>query len=186
VDHTVASDFLEHARFVLGTEYRTKLRAAVEALPPDKLWWRPNDQSNSVGNLLLHLAGNIRQWAVVGIPGATDTRNRAAEFAAHDGENAHALLAQMDATLDETDRVLAAMSADELLTHRTIQGRDVTVYAAITQVIEHFALHLGQIILIAKWLQPGSVKFYEEAGGFARPVWMEKAATKTRNHEKDI
>jgi len=174
VDQTLASEFLEHARFVLGTEYRTKLRAVVEALPPDRLWWRPNDDSNSVGNLLLHLAGNIRQWAIAGIPQAADTRRRAAEFAAQGGEDAAALLARMDQTLDEVDLVLADLPPDELLTRRTIQGRDVTVYAAITQVIEHFALHLGQIILIAKWLEPGSVKFYEDAGGFAKPVWMEK------------
>ena len=91
-----------------------------------------------------------------------------------DLEDAAVLLARMDQTLDEVDRVLADLAADDLMTRRTIQGRDVTVSAAITQVIEHFALHLGQIILIAKWFEPGSLKFYEDADGFARPIWTEK------------
>jgi hypothetical protein len=52
--------FLERARYFMGTEYRTQLRLAVEALPEGGVWWRANDQSNSVGNLLLHLNGNIR------------------------------------------------------------------------------------------------------------------------------
>ena len=60
----LARAFIAKSRYFLRTEYRTKRRAAVESLPPDALWWRPNDQSNSVGDLLAHLAGNGRQWIV--------------------------------------------------------------------------------------------------------------------------
>jgi uncharacterized damage-inducible protein DinB len=163
--------FLERSRHYLGTEYPTKLRAAVESLPEGALWWRPNDQSNSVGNLLMHLAGNVRQWIVAGVGGAPSTRDRAGEFGARHGAAAQALLAELDRTLDEVDQVLARLTADDLQTMRTIQGRDVTVLEAVYHVVEHFSLHLGQIVFVAKLQTPGAVRFYEDAGGLARPLW---------------
>ena len=166
-----ASLFLERSRYFLGTEYRTKLRAAVEALPADALWWRANEQSNSVGNLLLHLTGNISEWIVSGVGGAPGSRNRAAEFAASSGPPAAELLAGLERALAEVDRVLAGLSPENLVERRTIQGRDITVLEAVYHVVEHFAMHLGQIVLVAKLHAPGAIQFYEDAGGLARPLW---------------
>jgi uncharacterized damage-inducible protein DinB len=163
--------FLARARYYLTAEFRTKLRSAVEALPPDALWWRPNEQSNSGGNLLLHLAGNVRQWIVSGVAGAPSSRDRPGEFAARSGPDAGELLARLDLALADADRVLAGLTIASLLEPRTIQGREVTVLEAVFHVVEHFAQHLGQIILVAKLHAPGSIQFYEDAGGLARPVW---------------
>jgi uncharacterized damage-inducible protein DinB len=166
--------FLERARYFLSTEYRTQLRLAVEALPEDGLWWRANDQSNSVGNLLLHLNGNVRQWILAGVGGQPDIRHRAAEFEARGGRPASALLADLDRTLDDVDKVLENLTDANLLEPRTIQGRDVTVLVAVFHVVEHFSQHLGQIILIAKLLAPGAILFHEDAAGLARPLWEAK------------
>ena len=174
---TTGQVFLERARYVLGTEYRTQLRLAVEALPEDGLWWRANDQSNSAGNLLLHLNGNVRQWILGGVGRQPNERHRAAEFAARSGPPAAALLADLDRTFDDVDRVLATLTDTDLLEPRTIQGRDITVLAAIFHVVEHFSQHLGQIILIAKLRAPGALNFYEDAGGLATPVWERKIRT---------
>ena len=168
---TIEQRFLDQSRFYLATEYRAKLRAAVEALPADMLWWRANDQSNSVGNLLMHLAGNVREWIVSGVGGAPNVRNRASEFAARSGQDARALLSELDRTLDEADAVLARLSPADLDATRTIQGRDVTILDAVYHVVEHFSMHVGQIILVAKLHAPGAVQFYEDAGGLARPTW---------------
>jgi uncharacterized damage-inducible protein DinB len=171
---TTAAQFLEEARYFLNTEYRTQLRLAVEAVGDENLWWRANDQSNSVGNLLLHLNGNVRQWILGGVGREKNERHRAAEFAARSGPSATALLADLDRTLDEVDRVLAALTEPELLERRTIQGREITVLRAIFHVVEHFSGHLGQIILIAKLRAPGAITFYEDAGGLATPLWERK------------
>ena len=171
---TAGQAFLERARYFLGTEYRTQLRLAVEALPADGLWWRANEQSNSVGNLLLHLNGNVRQWILGSVGGQPNVRHRAEEFAARTGPPAATLLADLDRTLDEVDRVLAALTDADLLQPRTIQGRDVTVLGAVFHVVEHFSQHLGQIILIAKLRVPGAINFHEDAGGLATPLWQEK------------
>ena len=171
----LGSLFLASSRHYLAYEYRTKIRAAVESLPPGALWSRPNAESNSVGNLLLHLAGNVRQWMVSGVGGASDTRHRSAEFEATEGGDAGALLAKLDQVLDETDAVLAGLTPADLLARRTIQGRETTVVEAIYHVVEHFSGHLGQIILIAKAQSPGKVQFYEDAGGLARESWRSLA-----------
>src|SRR5579872_4230649 len=128
---TTGEVFLERARYFLGTEYRTQLRLAVEALPGEAVWWRANDQSNSVGNLLLHLNGNVRQWILGGIGGQADARNRAGEFAARNGPSAAVLLDALERTLDDVERVLAGLTDRDLLEPRTIQGRDVVVLQAI-------------------------------------------------------
>ncbi len=70
----LAARFLERSRHYLGVEYPAKIRAALLTVPPDRLWWRANETSNSAGNLVLHLTGNVRQWIVSGVGGAPDTR----------------------------------------------------------------------------------------------------------------
>jgi uncharacterized damage-inducible protein DinB len=167
--------FLAKSRHFLGTEYRIKLRAAVTALPAEAIWWRANEQSNSVGNLLLHLNGNVRQWILGGVGGQPNERHRSAEFEAREGQSAEELLAQLWRTLDEVDAVLARLTAEDLASPRKIQGRDVNVLEAIYHVVEHFSMHMGQIILIAKVRAPGAIRFYEDAGGLARPLWQDMA-----------
>lgn len=170
---TTAALFVKSARTYLGTEYRTKIRHAVLALPDEAIWWRANEHSNSVGNLLLHLTGNLRQWILSGVGGRTTNRDRAAEFAATDGASAASLLSDLEAVLDEVDEVLRSLTEARLVERCSIQGRDVTVLWAVFHVVEHFSTHLGQIILISKWRAPGAVRFYEDAGGLATPVWKQ-------------
>jgi len=172
------SNFVSKSRAYLTDEYRIKIRRTVEALPDELLWSRPNAQSNSVGNLLLHLEGNVRQWIVSGVGGAKDVRDRASEFEAHGRYTGEELLSRIDRVLDESDAILANVRPEQLTEPRHIQGRDVTVLDAIYQVVQHFALHLGQIILAAKAATPGAVRFYEDAGGLARPIWKEQGATR--------
>jgi len=171
---TIASAFIARSRHYLAYEYPTKIRRCLATLPADALWRRADERSNSIGNLLLHLEGNIRQWIVSNVGGAPDHRQRSAEFAALDGGDAESLFAALRATLDEADVVIAALGPEDLLARRTIQGRDVSVLDAVYHVVEHFSLHTGQIILLTKQYAPGRIQFYEDAGGLAIPRWREK------------
>lgn len=165
------SAFLERSRYYLAYEYPTKIRLALGAVDEQVIWKRANAESNSIGNLLLHLAGNIRQWIVSGIGGGESERDRAAEFAATDGYTKRELLALLDSAVRDADRVLAGLPQGDLERNVTIQGRETTVLAAVYHVVEHFAMHTGQIILLAKEHVPGAIRFYENAGGVAIPVW---------------
>jgi uncharacterized damage-inducible protein DinB len=169
----IASPFLERSRHYLALEYPTKIRRCLDVLPATSLWRRSDDGSNSIGNLLLHLDGNVRQWIVSAVGGAPDARYRSAEFTAREGGSAEELFATLRTTLDEADAVIAALGSAALLERRTIQGRDVTVLEAVYHVVEHFALHTGQIILLTKQLAPGRIGFYEDAGGLAIPRWRD-------------
>jgi uncharacterized damage-inducible protein DinB len=171
----LSTEFLARARHSLGVEYPTKIRQCLDVLPPDALWRRGDEESNSVGNLLLHLSGNVRQWLVASVGGAPDSRSRSAEFAARGGADAETLWEGLRATLDEAGAVLAAQSERSLLERRTIQGRDVSVLDAVFHVVEHFALHTGQIVLLTKRYAPGRIRFYEDAGGLAIPRWRDSS-----------
>jgi hypothetical protein len=170
----IAREFIARSRYYLMEEYRTKLRKAVRVIPASEIWRRPNDASNSIGNLLLHLAGNVGQWIVSGVGGVVDTRDRPAEFGARGGASADELMARLEAVLDQADEVLARLTPIDLMERRTIQGRDVSVMAAIYSAVQHFSTHLGQIILVAKEHAPGSIRFYEDSpDGRARPIWRD-------------
>ncbi|MCC6928571.1 MAG: DUF1572 family protein [Gemmatimonadaceae bacterium] len=164
--------FLERSRYYLGLEYPAKLRSAVLAVPAAKLWWRPHPTCNSVGNLVLHLAGNVRQWVVSGIGGAPDVRQRDAEFAADGGMDAVALLEHLEKALSDVDAVLARLGPESLGEVRRIQGRETTVFSALYHVVEHFSGHVGQVILLAKMYAPGEIRFYDDANGLARPTFL--------------
>lgn len=174
----LAFAFLERSRYYLGVEYPAKIRAAVRTIPDERLWWRPNDGANSAGNLLLHLAGNVRQWVASGVGGAPDKRQRDTEFAATElsGLSRDELLNAMDRACEEAVAVLEQLSASDLAEARIIQGRETTVFAAVYHVVEHFSGHAGQLILIAKWLTPASVRFYDDRDGLARPLFLDGAS----------
>lgn len=167
----IGEAFLQRSRDYLRSDYLPRIRRAVEGLSRDDIWWRPNDASNSVGNLLLHLAGNVRQWVVSGIGGARDTRRREEEFSAKDGASTESLLEDLEKAVVEVDSVLAALAPDQLLERRVIQGMDVSVLEAIFHVVEHFSTHTGQIIYVAKLRKGEDLGFWEVKGGRAIPRW---------------
>ncbi|MGE0132260.1 MAG: DinB family protein [Blastocatellales bacterium] len=161
--------FLRHARFRLLEDYFVKISAALDALNDEQVWRRPNESSNSIGNLLLHLSGNVRQWIISGVGGAEDLRDRASEFAARGSVSKGELIGLLKATLDEADAVLAGIEGEYAARTDTPlqrvckpQAYDVTVLDAVFHVVEHFSYHTGQIIFAAKWLAGGQVSFYDD------------------------
>jgi len=165
----IARAFLDRSRHYLVREYSTKIQRCLDVLPAEMLWRRDDESENSVGNLLLHLSGNVRQWIVSGVGGAPDARQRSSEFGAREGAGAQELMAGLLATLRQADEVLASLDERLLGEARRIQGRDVNVLDAVYHVVEHFSMHTGQIILLTKRYAPGRVQFYEDAGGLAIP-----------------
>ncbi len=164
-----ARALLRHARFRLREDYLAKINLTLVALSDEQIWWRPNAASNSIGNLLLHLCGNARQWIVAGVGGVADVRTRAAEFAAQGSLDKQGLLALLENTLAEVDGVLDSVER-EVAQHsdapleRVIapQGFPQTVLDAIFHVVEHFSYHTGQIVSLAKQVSGQPTRFYDE------------------------
>src|SRR4051812_47756281 len=155
----ISTRFIERSRYYLSDEYPTKIQRCLDVLPVEALWRRPNESSNSIGNLLLHLSGNVRQWIVSGVGRAPDHRQRSSEFEAREGGPAAELMAALRQTLSEADAVLASLDAASLAESREIQARHVTVLDAVYHVVEHFSTHTGQIILLTKMHAADRVHF---------------------------
>src|SRR6266403_4516735 len=130
--------FIASARAYFAEDYLPKIERSLDLLTDEQIWWRANPQSNSIGNLLLHLSGNVRQWIVCGIGGAPDARDRDAEFAQRETIPRDELLSLLKGAMAEVDASLAQIAPDRLLEILTIQGLEVSAIDAILHVVEHF------------------------------------------------
>ena len=156
-----AALFLDFSRRKLMEQYWPRLRECVESLTDKQIWWRPNPASNSVGNLLLHLNGNVGQWIVASFNSLEDKRNRPHEFNQQEQPSGAELLRRLGSTLDQAAAVLTRLTPAELLAPYKIQGYAAHGLDAIYQVVEHFGLHYGQIIYITKMLTAKDMGFYK-------------------------
>jgi uncharacterized damage-inducible protein DinB len=160
MDADVTTLFLEVSREKLLEQYWPRLRSCVESLTEEQVWWRPNAASNSIGNLILHMNGNARQWLVASFNHWEDDRDRPGEFAAEEGMAASALVKKLGETMQEGTEVLARLTQADLLAQYKIQGYTVTGLYAVYQVVEHFGMHYGQILYITKNLSGADLGFY--------------------------
>ena len=128
------------------SEALTKIIHCVDQLDDAQLWSRPHPSLNSIGNLLLHLAGNLTQWIVSGIGGAADQRNRRAEFAEQGPIARPDLMARLEVAVAQARAALERVSADELTRVRRIQGFEVSGLNAIFHSVPHFRGHTQEII----------------------------------------
>jgi hypothetical protein len=161
-DSSLASIFLAFSRYRLMGRYWPRLKECVSSLTDEQVWWRPNDASNSIGNLILHLNGNVGQWLVASFNKDEDKRNRPEEFSAKEGATGAELLAKLEATLDAAAKVLDRLTVEELLAPYEIQGYHVRGLDAVYQVVEHFGMHYGQIVYITKLLTEKDLGFYKD------------------------
>jgi uncharacterized damage-inducible protein DinB len=170
-DLELATAFINAARRFLRDDYLPKVERCLERLTDDQIWWRPNEDSNSIGNLLLHLSGNARQWIVSGLGGEVDQRERQAEFDVRRVVSRAELLDRIKTTLNQVDETLAAFDQSRLLDTFSIQGTNVTALEAIFHVTEHFSMHTGQIILLTKLLTASDLHFYDFEGAVPTQRW---------------
>lgn len=173
----IGNAFITEARSLLLTDYLPKIEQCLALLTDEQIWWRANPDSNSIGNLLLHLSGNVRQWIVVGLGGAPDTRDRDAEFAQREIVPRDELLDTLRQTLVEAGATLAAFDAGRLQERFTIQKSDVTALGAIFHVVEHFSMHTGQIIMLTKMFAAADLRFYEFNNGTPVHAWKSAATS---------
>ncbi|HEV8135601.1 MAG TPA: DinB family protein [Pyrinomonadaceae bacterium] len=167
----VARAFIDRASAFLSTEYLPKIERCLEQLTDAQIWFRPNEASNSIGNLVLHLCGNARQWIVSGVGDSPDRRDRDSEFRQRKIIPKVELLELLRTTINEVEQVLADLDSNVILERRTIQGKDVELLEAIFHVTEHFSMHTGQIILLTKMLAQTDMKFYDFSSGAPVNRW---------------
>jgi len=137
-----------------------RIEACVAKLTQEQIWTRYGENQNAVGNLILHLTGNVRQWILSGVGGAPDVRVRDAEFAARGLVTAAELTAGLRGVVEQAVQVIGGLSEHALTQRVTIQGYDVTKLEAVYHVVEHFTGHAFQIIFATKLLTNADMGFY--------------------------
>jgi uncharacterized damage-inducible protein DinB len=172
----ISHAFIHEARRLLTEEYLPKIERCVEKLSDEQVWWRPNAESNSIGNLMLHLSGNARQWIVAGLGGASDKRQRQTEFDQQEIIPRVELVSKLRTTVADVDEVLSSFDATRLMEQFPIQGTQATALAAIFHVTEHFSMHSGQIILLTKMLANLDLVFYDFSNGKPVHTWHEPSS----------
>ena len=137
-----------------------QIRKCLAELTDEELWVRPNEQSNSMGNLVLHLCGNVRQYVIAGLGGSADVRERAKEFSERGPVPRATLLERLDQTLAEAAKVLDRLRPEDLLVKRVVQGFDYDGMGILIHVVEHFSYHTGQIAYFVKARKGIDLGFY--------------------------
>jgi len=155
----LARPFLAQASQLLLQVHLPRLEACLRELSPQQIWWRANPASNSVGNLLLHMEGNVRQWIVSGLGGTADRRERDLEFSELGPVPRRTLLARVRQAVKDADRVMRKLNGVALTRNYSIQGFRVTGLCAVFHVVEHFSHHTGQVIVLTKILLGKDLKF---------------------------
>lgn len=156
-DNSLDRVALEALRGRLTRVLPNQIRACIEELNEEQLWWRPNEQSNSVGNLVLHMSGSMRHYLCRGVGGFDYKRDRPAEFDERGPVSKEALLATFDETIRQATSTLESFDAARFLDATDEQDYVPTFFDAIFNVAIHLATHTGQIVYITKMLKEGSL-----------------------------
>ena len=149
-------------------ELASRIDVCLAALSSEQVWKRGGENENAIGNLALHLCGNVRQWILSGVGGEPDQRQRSGEFAAQGGVSAVKLREKVIETVDRAAAVIEGVGTAQLMEKRNIQGYEVSGLEAIYHVVEHFSMHTGQIIFAAKAVTGADFGFYQELSGTGR------------------
>ncbi|MEX0718608.1 MAG: DinB family protein [Planctomycetaceae bacterium] len=160
---TLARDFCDYACTKLGDSL-AQIEKCLALLSLEQVWRRPNEVSNAIGNLVIHLDGNVKLWILKELGGEPFERDRAAEFAQRDPLPIEKILGELRTTVERAQQVIAGQRAEHLSQRVTIQGYDVTRLEAVFHVVEHFSLHTGQIVYATKLSIDQDLSLYDAQG----------------------
>ena len=156
---TVESLFLKFSADKLK-QFEQRIEVCLAKLTEDQIWARGHENENAIGNLALHLNGNVTQWILGPLGGVTIQRDRDGEFAARGGVSAKILADRLRQTVDRATHIIVGLTTDQLTRSFTIQNYPVTGVEAVYHVVEHFAQHTAQIIFATKVLTQQDLGFY--------------------------
>ena len=160
LDQSFLNLFISEIKRRLFEESQVRLERCLNELSEADIWWRPNENSNSVGNLVLHLSGNARQWILAGLGGALDQRRRQTEFDERGPIPRADLIQKVRDVMGEIDEVLDHLKPEDLERPIVVQSFDETGLSILIHVVEHFSYHVGQMAYIVKARLDKQTNFY--------------------------
>ena len=158
---SITTALIKEVNLRLFDESLPRITQCLDQLSDDQIWWRPNESSNSIGNLILHLCGNVRQWIGTGLGAQPDHRKRQSEFDERRILSREALLQELMSVMTMAKDIISQVSEADLLTERPVQTFQETGLSILIHVTEHFSYHTGQIAYITKMLTDKELGFYD-------------------------
>lgn len=152
---------LDEIRRRLLTEGIARAKACLHLLSEEEIWYRPNGNSNAMGNLVLHLNGNVRQWIMSAMGGEPDFRQRQLEFDARDSMRRQDLLEILEKLEADLRPVLDTITEEKLIQTYRVQGFSETGIAILIHVVEHFSYHVGQMTYFVKAMKDLDTEYYK-------------------------
>lgn len=152
MEKQLAEEFIAQSIYRME-EKLTHFEKAMTQVSEADVWKRPNPSSNSIGNIIIHLCGNITQYIISSLGEQPDIRERDAEFAAQGGMTKAELLAKLQSTVQQANQVIKQLDQDRLLDIRSVQAYQFSAIGIILHVVEHFSYHTGQITFWVKLLK---------------------------------
>ncbi|MFQ5751313.1 MAG: DinB family protein [bacterium] len=153
--------FIKECERRLFDESLPRLKKCLSLLTDEEIWFRPNSKTVSVGNLVLHLCGNVGQWIISTLSGVADTRERSEEFAESGPIPITVLLQRLDETMNQARSVMQNLDPTTLLDKTTVQGFEESGISILLHVVEHFSYHVGQIVYFVKSKKATDLAFYK-------------------------
>ena len=153
-------EFLEQSAYRIGLNY-PRIKTCIDMLSDTELWLRHNSSSNSIGNLVLHLCGNMTQYIISALGNNEDNRDRDSEFSAKEGFTAAELLEKMKEVNDRCIKIISALDDKQLTANYKVQGYTMSGIAIVIHVTEHYSYHTGQIVFLTKSLKDTDTGFYK-------------------------
>lgn len=142
-------------------EYTKRVKTCLDLLSEEQVWQKPNEASNSIANLMLHLCGNMTQYVLASLGGKTDLRERDKEFSATGGFNKEQLFEKLSSVVHSVIEEIQLHDEESLLKTRTVQGFEKNGIAIILHITEHYSYHTGQIALLTKLMTNEDLGFYK-------------------------
>ncbi len=155
-------EFVKEIKRRLLEESIPRTRKCLTLLSQEDIWYRPNAHSNSVGNLVLHLCGNARQWIIAGFGRQEDQRDRKAEFQEQGPLPTGDLLKLLDKLRVDLEGVLDQLSEEEVMRGYQVQVFEESGIAMLIHTVEHFSYHVGQITYVVKARKNLDTDYYGE------------------------
>jgi uncharacterized damage-inducible protein DinB len=159
MDNTFYKEFIDQSIDRLN-QNTDKIKSCMVQLDEKEIWFSPNGNLNSAGNLILHLCGNIRQYVISSIGSKPDIREREIEFSTKGGFTRAELVAKLHDTLEEAKSAILHTDQENLMRTRIVQGMTYSGVGIVIHVTEHYSYHTGQIIFLAKLLKNMDMGFY--------------------------
>lgn len=159
MNEAFSNEFIEQAIFRIE-ENTPKIKKCLNEMSDEEIWKRPNPSCNSIGNMILHLCGNITQYIISSLGGAEDKRQRDKEFSSDGGYNRVELFKKLASTVAQATEIVSKINPDQMLTRHSVQGFDLSTIGIVIHVVEHYSYHTGQIIYWTKLLKEKDLAFY--------------------------